>query len=352
MKKETSIYLDLVRFLAAFVVLVVHAKDERLTGGFLWQLGGYGQTAVMIFFVMSGYVIAYVVNERENTLNKYVLARCARLFSVIIPALIITLICNELGNYLISESYKGPWNTNEEYYWSRYIVALFFGQAIWSGGFSPTNNGAFWSITYEAAYYAFFAIWIFIPSLKTKSILLVVLAAVVGPTVVLLLPIWMMGVAVYKIHRRNFQVHPAICFIIFAISLILLLFSQQYREAFEFKASWLSRNCMIGDYIDGILFSIHLLVLPQTIRYFKYPLNLLEKPIVFFASLTFSLYLFHLPIIRFLGVISPFEEVSSWQQVLYIYGVTLLTVIVIGRPIERSKYKLKLYLQRLVKIRA
>src|SRR5579871_4979281 len=57
MRPATSLYLDLVRALAAFTVFMGHASGQFFTAGLLWQTGLYDQTAVMVFFVLSGFVI-------------------------------------------------------------------------------------------------------------------------------------------------------------------------------------------------------------------------------------------------------------------------------------------------------
>ena len=60
MQRTTSVYLDLLRFLAAAVVFAGHAYPQRLTGGVpaLWRFWSFGNDAVMVFFVLSGFVIA------------------------------------------------------------------------------------------------------------------------------------------------------------------------------------------------------------------------------------------------------------------------------------------------------
>ena len=78
MKKEVSIYLDAVRFLAAFFVFLDHFALGRISGGFLWQLRPLGDEAVTVFFVLSGFVIAYVTDTREKTAPAYVVSRVAR----------------------------------------------------------------------------------------------------------------------------------------------------------------------------------------------------------------------------------------------------------------------------------
>ena len=94
MHRNLSIYLDLVRFLAALMVFVVHANYERFTGGLplLWHFKDLGNDAVMVFFVLSGFVIAYVAAHKERTIEEYAASRFARLYSVVVPALILTML--------------------------------------------------------------------------------------------------------------------------------------------------------------------------------------------------------------------------------------------------------------------
>ena len=66
-----SIYLDVVRLSAAMVVFLGHVSGGRMTGGFLWQLNPYMSQAVTVFFVLSGFVIAFVAEEREHTAQAY-----------------------------------------------------------------------------------------------------------------------------------------------------------------------------------------------------------------------------------------------------------------------------------------
>ena len=96
MTKALSLYLDVLRFGAAFTVFLAHYSVQRISGGFFWPSFAYGHTAVLVFFVLSGFVIAWVTETRERGLEDYVLSRAARLYSVIIPAFIITAAVNSL----------------------------------------------------------------------------------------------------------------------------------------------------------------------------------------------------------------------------------------------------------------
>jgi peptidoglycan/LPS O-acetylase OafA/YrhL len=87
MNRELSLYLDICRFCAAAMVFLGHVSDHQWSGGFLWQIGGFGEDAVAVFFVLSGFVIGYVSDARENAASSYTASRLARLWSVAVPAL-------------------------------------------------------------------------------------------------------------------------------------------------------------------------------------------------------------------------------------------------------------------------
>jgi len=65
-----------------------------VTGGLLWRLNRAGAPAVSVFFVLSGYVIAHVLSTREKTPLEFTASRFARLYSVLLPALAITAVCD------------------------------------------------------------------------------------------------------------------------------------------------------------------------------------------------------------------------------------------------------------------
>ena len=85
MSRAFSLYLDAVRFTAAMLVLFFHANVIYRPGILLTSLG---HEAVVIFFVLSGFVIAYVADTRETDFRGFMVARGARIFSVAIPAII------------------------------------------------------------------------------------------------------------------------------------------------------------------------------------------------------------------------------------------------------------------------
>ena len=92
MTPALSLYLDVLRFTAAFLVFIAHYAPGYRSGGLFWQISGYGRASVLAFFVLSGFVIAWVSQGKEANLQEYALSRTSRLYSVIIPALILTAV--------------------------------------------------------------------------------------------------------------------------------------------------------------------------------------------------------------------------------------------------------------------
>ena len=54
--------------------------------------GHLATLAVGVFFVLSGFVIGYAVHEREKDARSYFVGRAARVYSVAVPALVLTLM--------------------------------------------------------------------------------------------------------------------------------------------------------------------------------------------------------------------------------------------------------------------
>src|SRR5258705_180650 len=109
MNRETSLYLDVFRFSAAIIVFLGHMVGARFTWGLFWQIAPFMGDAVTVFFVLSGFVIGFTTDERETTLRSYVIARAARMYSVAIPALLITFALDFLGRMARPDLYSIGW---------------------------------------------------------------------------------------------------------------------------------------------------------------------------------------------------------------------------------------------------
>ena len=102
MPRGFSLYLDAVRFLVAVFVVVSHTGHKRFSHGPLQALHmlDMESDAVIVFFVLSGFVIAFTTFTRQRGAQAFAEARLARLYSVVIPALILTFLLDTAGAHL------------------------------------------------------------------------------------------------------------------------------------------------------------------------------------------------------------------------------------------------------------
>ncbi len=218
---------DWMRALAAFAVLAGHVRglyfvdysDLRNPSVFAqvsYMVTGLGHQSVIVFFVLSGFFIGYSVLVARQTGRSnprdYAIRRFARIYVVLVPALIATFLVDSLGIELFGTAgtvYGGevnaPFldlpNVPENSGLGAFLANLFQLQSILDFPEYGTN-GPLWSLPYEAWAYAIFPLGLVahVRPLRTGTVVRVL--AVVGLFVLggrllcLYCTIWLMGAAV------------------------------------------------------------------------------------------------------------------------------------------------------------
>ncbi len=299
-----SIYLDLWRFLAAVTVLIGHAGYSQLFDG--WQgIQKLAHESVILFFVLSGLVIAQSATKPGMTACAYFLARASRLYSVVLPAILFSY-CLVIG-YKFWAGVLPQW-LDEHKWWTPFASLLFLNESWQIGGEVPWN-GPFWSLCYEAFYYLIFGCALFLRGYK-RYFCVTLAALVAGPAILLLLPVWLMGVALQHWGKHIAIPAPFAALIVVLTASAFIWFGLQHYD--RQLQDWLGARLpiwrvsyaqrFITDYGLGLVFAIHLLAIRQVSTLISPTLNLIRKPIQFLASFTFSIYLFHRPMTHFLAV--------------------------------------------------
>jgi peptidoglycan/LPS O-acetylase OafA/YrhL len=167
-----------------------------------------GHAAVMIFFVLSGYlvggsVLKDMVAGRWHW-KDYLLKRGTRLYVVLVPALLLTAFWDTTtGHFLASFSaHAGDAPVGTTLITSRvgmpaFICNLFFLQTIVSPPYG--SNVALWSLSWEWWYYILFPSCLMaIKSTRRMAygVLVVLIVAFVGWQIALYYAIWLMGATV------------------------------------------------------------------------------------------------------------------------------------------------------------
>ena len=77
------------RGLAALYVAMGHALGNNTSIAFLFR---FGQEAVMLFFLISGFVIEFSLSKgRDKSFSGYFIRRFVRIYGVLIPMLVISM---------------------------------------------------------------------------------------------------------------------------------------------------------------------------------------------------------------------------------------------------------------------
>jgi peptidoglycan/LPS O-acetylase OafA/YrhL len=310
MNKTASIYFDLIRFLSAILVFAYHASFNRFDGAWLKSIGAFGHDAVMVFFVLSGFVIAYITSTKETTLSHYTKNRLARLYSVALPALILTVILDYFGRIIDPSMYVGNHyqDSNPIY---RFFANLFFVNEIWFTSWRAFSNGPFWSLCYEFWYYVIFASWFYLSSYK-KWVFITIAMLISGPKVLLLFPVWIMGAIVFHLSSRlKLGKVSAILLAVFPLLLYILIREydvQKYLlsetvallgKDFVYNELNLSGG-FVSDYLVGVLVSMNFIGMMALSKNFSFP-DYAGRLIRYLAAMTFTFYLFHYPLLQFFG---------------------------------------------------
>jgi len=338
MNRETSIYLDLIRFIAAVFVFLTHASREQSSGGFLWQLQ-FGREAVDVFFVLSGFVIAHVVETREHSPLTYAVARAARIFSVALPALALTCLLDHIGEPLRPQNYLGWCCESLGHPLWEYLGSLVFLNEIWSHHAPPGSDLPYWSLGFEVWYYVAFGV-AFFGRRPWNLIGAALVMLVIGPRVAALFPLWLLGFACYRLGRRRPpgpRLGWALCVGALAVFLVYEQFAYRYGELYsEFSFSVARLHDYGQDYIVGVLFVLHLYGFRGASSASTPLLLRLERPIRWAAGATFSLYLFHVPLIETVVALAPWPAESWLTRALVFIGVPLI-VFALAEVTERRK---------------
>jgi len=335
MDKKFSNYLDIVRVIASFAVLFQHLS--MYNNDVFAFFSNYGHPAVMGFFILSGYVIAFVADQREKTLDIYLKHRFARLYSVMIVAWLLTIILDTSG-VLISNNQTYEGIIASDNYLVRIFAHVFFLQQSWFNSIQFFSNQPLWSLAYEFWYYLLFGL-IFLYKGKYKLSLIVIVALIMGPVIFVYGAIWFAGAYLYKLHQREFNISPALASVIFVIS-VPIIFSYPYWNHILLPTDLPSMGKLsLRTYLDDLIFAVFIFI---NIFYFKYTLfsfSLIAPIIRFLSGISFSLYVFHFPLIFFFKAILTRYFNFSDQALFFILTLLIVAAVYLLSFISERKKK-------------
>jgi len=337
-----SLYLDCCRFLAALLVVASHFSPYGVIvpGSGHWWLG-LGREAVVVFFVLSGFVIAYTTERKNAGLRDYWVARATRIYSVALPVLLLAFAA---AAFLVL---SGRASLHAYYQlakpWLYLPLHLLFMGELWTISEPPPLLPPYWSLGYEVWYYALFGAAFYLRG-KRRLAILGSLLLLAGPKLWLLLPVWTAGVLAWHWQKRHTLARPLA---LFGWCATLGLF-------FAFKASGLdvalraaalahwpfpglplkSADRFLADYLVCVLVVANFLCARSLgLRALQH----LERPIRWLASYTFTLYLVHALVMWLWLALYP-HRASNALDVGMLVALIALATLALGQLTEHRKW--------------
>lgn len=328
LKPALSAYLDLLRFIAALSVLLGHMDQDGLSMPWM-PLALFSHDAVVVFFVLSGFIIYYSTAARASTWQQYAVARLSRIYSVAFPAV---LMCVGLALWLSQQpglDTSRLSNYTPPSLWHTFSSLLFLNES-WLNDATVSLNNPYWSLCYEVWYYVLFGLYYFARG-RQRWLLVGTAALIAGPAILVLLPVWVMGawLAACGLHETRWSERVAWLAFLAPVGLIVfikltgtdsLIQSYLYQNIPGF---WrlVSSQRLVTDYLIGGALCLHIAAfssLPMAVQvsFVRY-----QKVFAALAAFSFTLYLFHRPMTQFLGAYYPLPGDAYLQSSLAALGL-------------------------------
>jgi peptidoglycan/LPS O-acetylase OafA/YrhL len=350
-----SLYLDLWRVLAALQVALFHLGKLDASGLGVGIFNGWGHESVVVFFVLSGFVVSHAANTIDLTFARYASSRISRLYSVVIPCLLLTVMFDSTGQFLSPELYDNI-NISERSTapFARGLFALLMISESWVSLKFFSNEGL-WSLHYEFWYYAIFGFYFYFSG-KQRVVLVVVAAIISGPRILLLLPVWLLGVAAYswplKLTRRRGFAWAALLQLILVVGVYyqhsLPMWAFQYVrvvcDAMGVKLGW--STTVVSDTILALSFALHLSAVKQFDRQFFVALRGIGSWIRWGAARSFTLYLMHQPLMLLMAALMLRVTDGPWRTIVIVVG-TIGIPLLVAPMIESQRHTLRPWVERL-----
>lgn len=369
--------LNFCRWMSAFLVVISHVRNMVFPdkGGLdprdpvsalFYGVTGFGHEAVILFFVMSGYLVGgtALADFRAGRFSPgaYFIARVSRIYTVFLPALLLVLVLDFTGSALFASS--GFYTHPPDLHSLSFSIVERLDAVTLAGNLAMLqtilvepfgSDVPLWSLANEWWYYLLFggALW----ALKGRSRYRQVLSATaIAAVTVLLFPrqislwflIWASGAALVGIApRRKIPLWFSVPLFLASLGLSRIFHLVQAKLPAFLPADFLQ------DLMVGLGFCLFLLSARQTGG-----LSLAGKKMnAFLADFSYSVYLFHFPLLIFFGAladrISPqtLPGQTGWRGGLcFCLGVALLylTAFCLSRLTEANTARVRSVLRSLL----
>jgi peptidoglycan/LPS O-acetylase OafA/YrhL len=349
MNKSFSAYLDLARIVAALMVVVDHFVGHHLIAAHAAAfVPALGREAVIIFFVLSGLVIAYVTDQKKQDLKHYAVARAARIYSVALPLLLASFLAVYAVETISGHAVESDYELSKAYFYIPFH-SLFLGES-WTISEAPLWLESYWSLNYEVWYYIFFGAVFFLRG-RLRLVLGAVVFLLMGYKLWLLFPIWLSGVwlwharARYRFGKRRARLGWLLSVVLFCAYEYCVSDADLRRAG---NALWpfaqlplSSADRFVGDYLVCLIVLFNFYCVLHAGLEFSQRLRANAAAL---AAYTFPLYLTHGLVIAMWQSFHPAG--AGWASMLILMAIIALATLLVGLLTERFRKWLSVVLMR------
>jgi peptidoglycan/LPS O-acetylase OafA/YrhL len=352
LKEDKSIYfsgLNSLRFIAALAVIITHL--ELLKGVFnynncynnvvIFNLGGLG---VYFFFVLSGFLITYLLLAEKKTSNninikKFYYRRIFKIWPLYYFIVILGFFV--LPNFDFFKISYLQENFINNFYSNLLLYVLILPNIAFSFFSAVPNIGQAWSIGIEEQFYIF---WPWVVS-KTnnllKSLLYIILGIIIIKIIVLMIGQYHQSNMIYLAIKKSIAMSKFECMAIGGIGAKLLIDNHQLLNLVYNKISINISLVLIillifltPDKIqDGIhiVYSILFLIIILNVSNNSVKINLENKVLNYLGKISYGIYMYHFmiipPILYFLKRFNNIESEIVLNILIYMLSIGLSILI-------------------------
>lgn len=332
---QTDLYiLNWIRGACAILVVLGHARVFGWRQGLpsdMWSNGisriilspsSLGMESVSVFFVISGYLVGgqtyNQITDGSFLWRRFLVDRMTRLYIVLIPGMLFTWLCFRFSQHIGNKS------PSSNFELEKFLCNVIFLMPTRCEPYG--NNSSLWSLGYEFYFYLLFAAACTFFQREKRYItrvfffcLILTITISFTPALFILFPAWLLGAFAYYLETQ-----------------ILDLWLNQRKNSIFFVGlflliiSFLISNLLSLNENFTILFislpaSIFIIAMAQISKRINKPSSIGITLLDYFGKTSYSIYVFHLPIILlFFNFYSSLQGILGIIQIYLVGSITII----------------------------
>lgn len=344
--------LNTLRFFAAFLVVMHHSEVIKLKNGIdnlEWlSLFRNGNNAVTFFFVLSGFLITYLLLKECGKTGKirvrnFYLKRVLRIWPLYFLLVAIGTIALPAAFSILNIDYAMPYSLSQSWYYYVFflpgLVTFFYGHHL----LEPL-----WSIGVEEVFYL---IWAPLFKINKRKILLLLISVIAVKLVLIILAYSVIqnemlvylintfkfeamaigGLGAYFIYKTGPAVTNLFIFkipaqIVFFSTIILFLLFQSNVDNVVWNAVF--NTPIVSSFIIDFLF-LYVIICVSVVD--KSIIKLRNKILSFLGEISYGIYMYHMLVIFAVMLFLKkylIQMSSPWNHLVYYGAVTFFTILI------------------------